>query len=92
MSQQDRTFTDDRYNQDFEIQLKDLLHLTIRNEGTKDFIVSKAIVKPGESFNIPPAGHLGMQSNILKVKFTGSTTAENNAYVTKSYLSTAQNC
>lgn len=87
-----RTFTDDIFTQDLEIELKNLVHCTIENLGTKDIKVSKRIIAPGASYNIPPAGDFVFSSLTLKVSFTGSNIQENNAYITKSYAVINDNC
>lgn len=81
-----RTFTDDIYEDDFTIELKNLIHLTVQNTGTTDIIVNgKGVIPINGYFNIPPSGDLPMEAKILK--FTGVT----KAYVTRSHL-TSKSC
>lgn len=76
-----RSFAHDIYTEDFEIELKNLLHLSIKNKGTSDIIVeNKDEIEPNGYFNIPPSGDVPMESQILRFKNVTK------ASVTKSYL------
>lgn len=82
-----RTFIDRVVHKDYTLRVDQLLHLTVTNQGSKDIMISKAIIKPGGFFNIPPIADLTLVSGFdFTIKVTGSTPEENNVYISYSVL------
>ena len=76
-------------------RIDNLLHLTVRNQGTNDVVLLGVTLKPTESYNIPSDGIAFLEQIKVEITFEGNQVNGNNAYMTYTTLTrlrTDKNC
>ena len=86
-----RTFHHQIVRDSEEFRIKDLLHLTVTNQGVNDVVLLGATIKPGGSYNIPSDGIAFLEQLRVTITFEGNAVDGNNAYMTYTTL-TKKNC
>lgn len=85
-----RYLVDKVLNQNHTVRVKNLLHLTVYNQGNNDIKVRGAIIKPGNSWNLPDGAGIPMHSDFeANIEVTDNTSSYYLSYTT---LGTEENC
>lgn len=87
-----RTFHYEIVRSPLEFRVKNLLHLTVTNQGANEVKIFGATIQPGGSFNIPSDGIAFLEDLNVVISFEGEEDGGNNAYVVYTTLTKDKNC